>query len=298
MYFRQVSVSFYGLLLFFLNSLLSGSGFCFDEKPEIRFAAIGDFGTSDKNEAAVAGLVQSWNPDFIITLGDNNYPNGELKTIDQNIGKYFHNYIQNYHGAFGKGSLSNRFFPSLGNHDWNCESCITSPKPYLDYFSLQNSQRYYDFVKGPVHFFALDSDSREPDGNQASSIQGQWLKGKLKASQSPFRFVYFHHTPYSSGNHGETQNMQWPFKEWGASAVFAGHEHIYERYDIQGVPYFVNGMGGRTITPLGKCKGACKMQYNKDFGAMLVSASRSIARFEFYTKGNVKIDQLLLAAPR
>src|SRR5688572_12594386 len=40
----------------------------------VRFATIGDFGNNSTAEADVANLVKSWNPDHIIALGDNNYP--------------------------------------------------------------------------------------------------------------------------------------------------------------------------------------------------------------------------------
>src|SRR3982751_5127084 len=59
----------------------------------ISFAAIGDYGYKGVGEPETARLVQSWNPDFIITLGDNNYPQGEASTIDRNIGQYFHIFI-------------------------------------------------------------------------------------------------------------------------------------------------------------------------------------------------------------
>ena len=41
----------------------------------VRFAVIGDYGSGDQNEADVADLVKSWDPDLIITTGDNNYGN-------------------------------------------------------------------------------------------------------------------------------------------------------------------------------------------------------------------------------
>lgn len=37
------------------------------------FAAIGDYGDGSANEGNVAGLVYSWAPDFIITMGNNRY---------------------------------------------------------------------------------------------------------------------------------------------------------------------------------------------------------------------------------
>src|SRR5687768_12886655 len=69
------------------------------EPPAITFAAIGDFGSNDANELDVANLIKSWNPEFIITLGDNNYPDGEAATIDASIGKYFHEFIYPYRGS-------------------------------------------------------------------------------------------------------------------------------------------------------------------------------------------------------
>ena len=59
----------------------------------VRFAVIGDYGIAGQPEADVAALVQSWNPDIVITTGDNNYPNGEASTIDANIGQYYHQFI-------------------------------------------------------------------------------------------------------------------------------------------------------------------------------------------------------------
>jgi len=86
--------------------------------PDIRFAAIGDYGDEGQPLADVAALVKSWNPDFITTVGDNNYNLGEASTIDANIGQYFHAFIGNYTGDYGPGAASNNFYPAPGNHDW------------------------------------------------------------------------------------------------------------------------------------------------------------------------------------
>ncbi|RME63773.1 MAG: alkaline phosphatase, partial [Caldilineae bacterium] len=56
----------------------------------VRFAVIGDYGSGSQGEADVAALVKSWNPDFVLTLGDNNYPDGAASTIDAHIGKFYH----------------------------------------------------------------------------------------------------------------------------------------------------------------------------------------------------------------
>ena len=63
---------------------------------KIRLAVIGDFGADVPDEAKVAALVNSWAPDHVLTVGDNNYPSGSAATIDANIGKYYHQFIGNY----------------------------------------------------------------------------------------------------------------------------------------------------------------------------------------------------------
>src|SRR6266852_3114617 len=57
---------------------------------------VGDFGSGTSNELAVANLIKSWNPDFIMTVGDNNYPYGQAATIDGNVGQFYHDYIYPY----------------------------------------------------------------------------------------------------------------------------------------------------------------------------------------------------------
>jgi len=253
-----------------------------------KFASIGDFGDAGSDELAVANLVNSWNPDFIITLGDNNYPDGAASTIDENIGQYYHQYIYPYVGSYGSGSPDvNRFFPSLGNHDWN----TSPPQPHYDYFVLPNNERYYDFVWGDVHFFAIDSDSDEPDGVSENSIQGQWLQNALSTSTSIWQVVYFHHAPYSSSSsHGSQEYMQWPFKEWGEDVVMAGHDHTYERLIIDGFPYFVNGLGGRSKYGFGTPVPGSQVRYNDKYGAMLMIANQSQLTFSFFNVDSELID--------
>ena len=243
----------------------------------LRFAVIGDFGMGDQHEGQVSELVKSWNPDLIITTGDNNYPDGAAQTIDQNIGQYYHQFIYPYQGIYGSGADRNRFFPTLGNHDYNTEMA----QPYLDYFTLPGNERYYDFTWEPVHFFAVDSDSRTPDGVSAGSVQAFWLKDRLESSVLPWKIVYFHTPPYSSGPHGPTDWMRWPFQEWGATTVLSGHNHIYERLLVDGFPYFVNGVGGGPIYEIGLVSAGSQVQYNSSWGAMLVDADPTQITFQF-----------------
>jgi tartrate-resistant acid phosphatase type 5 len=270
-------------------------------RQECRFAVIGDFGTGTQSEAGVAELVRSWSPEFIVTVGDNNYPNGASSTIDSNIGQFYHEYIHPYLGVYGPpGPVpdedANRFYPALGNHDWQSVGCYgdTCSGPYLDYFTLPGNERYYSFVQGPVAFFVLDSDTNEPDGIASSSRQADWLRTSLAASPGPWNVVVLHHAPYSSFRHGSTQALQWPFREWGAHVVMAGHDHAYERLLVDGVLYFVNGLGGGDRYDVGDPVAGSQVRYNLDYGAMLVEAGTHEMDLRFISTAGELVDSVVL----
>jgi len=166
----------------------------------------------------------------------------------------------------------------------------------MDYFTLPGNERYYDVDYGLVHLFAIDSDSAEPDGTDSSSIQADWLQSALANSDACFNIVYDHHPPYSSGTKVNTW-MRWPFQEWGADAMISGHDHIYERIDSGGFPYFINGLGGNGIYEflnIGTLPTGVEslFRYNDDYGAMLVTAFATGITYQFYNTLGEKIDEL------
>ncbi|MEX1071245.1 MAG: metallophosphoesterase [Anaerolineales bacterium] len=255
------------------------------------FAVIGDYGQSGRHAFAVAEMIDSWQVDFIITTGDNNYPNGEAETIDENIGQYYHRYIGNYKGEYNLGSEINRFFPSLGNHDWVTEGA----EPYLDFFTLPGNERYYDVVWSPVQLFIVDSDPHEPDGVGISSDQAAWLQEELASSEEAWQVVIMHHPPYSSSEHGSTVALQWSYQDWGADVVLAGHDHVYERLEVDGLPYLISGLGGHAsrydfvnILP------ESKVRYNDTWGALRVTVTSQSMAIEFINIDGLLIDSVVL----
>jgi hypothetical protein len=266
-----------------------------DTPDALVFGVLGDYGVDNSNEGDVAKLMHGWPLQFIVTLGDNNYPYGSAESIDANIGRYYHSFIAPYRGAHGLGACRNRFFPSLGNHDWGTPEA----KPYRDYFELPGNERYYDLVWGDVHLFALDSDPNEPDGVASDSVQAQWLQSTLAASTSRWNIVYMHHPPFSSGPHAPTTYMQWPYKEWGADLVLGGHDHDYERLNVDGMTYIVCGLGGAANYPIPdeRVPGS-QFAFTGRFGAGRITASATALLFEFITTDGKVVDQVTLSPRR
>lgn len=135
------------------------------------------------------------------------------------------------------------FRPVLGNHDTSNDDEIM---PIWATLGMPN--RYYSFVRGPVEFFALDSNNMDAD-------QTEWLRDHLKCSDSRWQIVYFHHPLYSSGSHGSDiilrEQIESILIEGGADIVFNGHDHDYERTTPQhDIVYVVTGAGAK-VTSVG-----------------------------------------------
>ncbi len=255
-----------------------------------RFAVIGDCGDAGPDEQRVADLVKSFHPEIVITLGDNNYPSGGADTIDRNIGQYYSEFIGSYRGQYGKGAKENRFFPALGNHDWYTDDA----RPYLDYFTLPGNERYYTFSRGPVDFFALDSDPHEPDGTNKDSKQAAWLKNEAEKAHGAWQIAYMHHPPYSSGPHGSTLETEWPYREWGIDLVLAGHDHTYERAVEGGLTFLVNGLGGAHEYPFKQPVPGSLFRYQAKHGAQLAVATPDELRIAFVNVDGERIDEVVL----
>ena len=257
----------------------------------ITFAVIGDYGRNTIQEDSVAKMVKSWKPDFIITMGDNNYLTGSAKTIKNNVGKYYGDYIYNpdakpewqCNGAAAQ-QKQNRFFPAPGNHD----NYAPHLKPYLDYFTLPGDEHNYDFTWGPVHFYSINT--KKTAIISSTSKEATWLHNTLLHDSSTFKIVYFHHPPYSGGEHGSSKNMRWPFKDWGVDAVLTGHEHFYAKATIKGETqplYLICGNSGSNehypcnAHPLDKEKFDWLCD-NIHFGAIKVTVTKHKAVFEYY----------------
>lgn len=242
-----------------LRNISCGS-LCTD--PDTRMVAIGDMWVDSQglllseNERSIARLTDNLNPDFVITMGDNNYTTWSAATIDRNVGKYYQQYIGNYVWSYGTGSTVNRFFPALWNHDWwNVAPPSGNISAYLNYFTLLNNERYYNFSSDSIEFITIDSDANEPDGVlginavtlEPASIQSAWLKNTLQSSDKQWKLLYFHHPPFSTSHYGNAVYMQWPFTPWWATLVMNGHEHGYERLKYDGLDYVINGGGGAQL---------------------------------------------------
>ena len=208
----------------------------------------------------LSGIIENVNGEIIISSGNwNNYRPNSNNDYDTFVGSYFHSYLSPYIGLHGEGSTDvNRFFPICGEYDYKDDNGdkiddLEGETKWRTFFNKnQQEAQYYDFMWGQVHFFALNTNNRDGDSStpiaDENSAMAQWLKVKLEDSSdtSKFKVVLMHHPPYASnvGDDNGFSILRWPFKEWGANIVISGHAGFYERHEVDGFTYIVNGLGG------------------------------------------------------
>jgi predicted phosphodiesterase len=212
------------------------------------FAVIGDSGNGRKHQLAVARLLERLKPDLILHTGDVVYPSGEDRHYDR---RFFVPYRRLLKGV--------PIFPTLGNHDVE-----KGDDAYLKNFHLprnnpQNTERYYSFDWGNVHFVALDSELYYEDDGGSPEEQKAWLERDLATTCRPWKIVFFHRPIYSSSNHGSDEEIRGDlepiFIRHRVNMVFNGHDHNYERtVPIEGVTYVVSGGGGKRLYRAGRSK--------------------------------------------
>jgi hypothetical protein len=230
----------------------------------IRFWAIGDAGTAGNgppdrqqstrdafyNYAATNGQADFW-----LMLGDNAYNSGLDSEYQAAVFDMY------------PTMLRNKFlWPTIGNHE-SAQSFTATQFPYLDIFSLPHNgeaggvpsgtQKYYSFDYANIHFVCLDSMT---SGRSATNAMGLWLQADLAAANAEWIVVFFHHPPYTKGNHDSDreselieirQNLLPIFETNGVDIVLCGHSHAWER------SYLLNGHYGlsSTLTPEMKIDG-------------------------------------------
>ncbi|MBK8498488.1 MAG: metallophosphoesterase family protein [Flavobacteriales bacterium] len=235
---------------FFKTSPVPGS-----EQP-LRVWVIGDAGTgyieqANVRDAYLNRIANSPMADAWLWLGDNTYSHGRMVEYQMNV------FRDMYEGIFRNTTL----WPAPGNHDYySGANGITNTGPYFDLFApptngqsggvASNTEAYYSFDVGNVHFISLDSYgvSRSATGPMALWLQADMAYAKANAK---WTIVYWHHAPYTKGGHNsddagnstEMRSIMMPILEQnGVDLVLAGHSHTYER------SYLIDGHYGVSTT--------------------------------------------------
>jgi len=202
---------------------------------KITFVAYGDNRTGSGNTAIHRALLKNMlaeGPAFVLHTGDLVAYGDQEELWDE----FYRQGLEIFRSV--------PFQPTIGNHDISTRGC------FVDYCDLgADKKSYYYFRYGPAHFIALDTTRYFDPG----SPQYKFLESTLKKipEEAP-AVVFFHHTPFNFGNHGEDEKVKMflvpLFEKYKVDLVIAGHDHNYQRIGpINGVLYIVTGGGGAPL---------------------------------------------------
>lgn len=207
-----------------------------------QFVVVGDSRNGLEQHRRVVERMAQEVPDFVLGTGD---------MVDEGFRE---DEWQQFFDVEGQMLRDNVYFPALGNHDRQGRG--RTADTYRAYFSVPqdgDGGRYYAFTYASARFLVLDSNSY----SFALTDQTAWLERELIAArqdpQIKHIFVVMHHPPFSISLHGGARDLRerWTplFEKYQVSAVFSGHDHVYERAEHNGVRYFVTGGGGAPLYP-------------------------------------------------
>jgi 3',5'-cyclic AMP phosphodiesterase CpdA len=241
----------------------------------LKFAVIGDTGTGGRQQFEVGQQMATARTRFpfelVIMLGDNMY--GRQQPQD------FVDKFERPYAALLQGGV--RFYASLGNHD-------NQSNRFYEPFNM-GGQRYYSFARRNVRFFVLDSNQMDP-------AQRAWLEGALAGAQEPWKVCYFHHPLYSNAaRHGSDVSLRVilepMFIKHGVNVVFAGHDHVYERFTPQrGVIHFVEGASGELRRGDVRPSSGTAAYFDQDQSFMLVEVDGDDMSFQAIARTGTVVD--------
>jgi hypothetical protein len=241
----------------------------------VKFAVIGDMGTGDARQYAVAQQMVSARGafpfEFVIMLGDNLYGRQDRQG-------YIDKFERPYAALLQAGVL---FYAALGNHD--DQQSRFYPGFHMD------GQRYYTFAKKNVRFFAFDT-------NLLDQRQMSWIDQTLSQSRDEWKICFFHHPLYSNaGRHGSDVQLRVALEplllKHGVDVVFSGHDHVYERLRPQkGITYFVAGSSGQLRKGDMRSAEGTAASFDQDQTFMLIEVAAGVLHFRAQTRTGAIVD--------
>jgi len=211
-----------------------------NKQTPFRFAVWGDnrAPTSSDMPRHLVDCISVLRPDLVISTGD---------VVEE--GFEYERWSKEYFNPIRDLAVSTPTYISIGNHE-------NQAHWFDDFVSQPGNEHYFSFNYGNSHFIFLDSNQSCAPGTD----QYEWLVKDLASEtckEATFRFVFFHHPPYSKHWGGENRMRKYvvPLIEKGKVDIcFNGHVHNYERGCSlnkkvgSSIHYVITGGGGAPLS--------------------------------------------------
>jgi len=208
------------------------------------FAVVGDSqpsGEMGKQSEVFKKIIEEINKsgaEFLVHLGDKIHGSKDVNIVRRQYAEY--------EEVIGK--LKIPVHHVVGNHE------ISEVDEDEELHKKKFGPLYYSFKHKNCFFIFLDTESTGREGEVAGE-QLSWLESELeKGRECRYIFIFLHRPLFSDliqkKSHAqfaseEKRNALFSlFKKYKVSAVFAGHEHLYDSSMHDGLRQFISGGGG------------------------------------------------------
>jgi predicted MPP superfamily phosphohydrolase len=192
------------------------------------------------------------------------------------------------------------FFTAIGNHE-------KSDPQFHEFFDAERT--YSTFAWGDAFFAVLDSDlanaAKDKEAQDAYwTEQLRWVDAELAGAVSArFRFVVMHHPLLTAMKRRQagTERLAGLFpilERRRVAAVFAGHDHNYQRHAKGAVQYVVTGGGGAPLYDTDAPIPGITQKTEKIEHYVMVSVSGKKARLDVRTLDGRLIEAVELKASK
>lgn len=235
----------------------------------LHLLAIGDFGSTSKEQHAVAKAMrgyakkQALHVEALLLLGDNFYSKmeGGLDSERWRAG---------FEDMYPAAAFPGPAYAVLGNHDYHDNA--GGEKVQLGYAAHRPGTRWtlpakwYRADLGTADaplatLLVLDSNFPEVSGKKGKASltpkevdeQQAWFEKQLAGPRAPLTLVAAHHPLYSNGSHGDTEPL---IQAWGGlmeknnvQVFFCGHDHDLQHLEIESLrtSFVLSGGGGARV---------------------------------------------------
>lgn len=233
----------------------------------LHMLAIGDFGTTGKDQAAVAAAMRAYREragirlQALLLLGDNIY-----NRVPAGLAADSPHWRAVFEDMYPSQDFDCPCYAVLGNHDYSDNA--DGPAAQLAYAKRAGTRwrmpaKWYRFDvddgRSSLTVLALDSN-KSPDHLSEDERRAQlaWLEEQLAGPRGRFTMVVGHHPVYSNGKHGDTDYL---IRDWApllerhkVHVYLAGHDHDLQHLEMaeQFTSFVISGGGGARTRALAR----------------------------------------------
>ncbi len=240
------------------------------------------------------------NPDFIISTGDNIYPDGVTSEDDVRFDDAWRDVYT------GDNIVDLVWYISVGNHDHGDDDrelyqvVFGDNEPRWHFPALYYHETFLTPDGATLEIFCIDTQSMRHEKHEIEQ-QYEWLEDSLATSTADWKIVFGHHPALTTGWHGPgsgtiRDNVIPICEKYDVDILLTGHDHNLQHIvnitdPVFGMQHVISGGGARSLYDhnQGAENEIQRMGYRlehfeADYGFVTFQVDADVIQVDYFTK--------------